>query len=302
MSYQQDPYQQQGYGQGQQYPATPQYGQQQQHYPPPPGQGSHPQQSAYPPQHQQSYGQPSYAQPPSSGPTHQSAVPEASDSGSYRNLKWTVKHRNTNSTLNVQLGQGGIIKSKAGAMIHMSPTVTLQGKMKVSMKKLFTGGSMTESSYTGPGLVALAPTLFGDIVTLQIQQGSTWNVGKDAYLASTNDVVKDTKSQGLGKAFFSGEDLFIYNFTGEGVAWLTSFGAIETKHLGQGEQHVVDNGHLVAWNCKYAIEKAGGSGMSSMKSGEGLICRFTGPGTVYIQTRNLDDFADWVRSKAGGQS
>ena len=223
-----------GYGQGQQYPATPQYGQQQQHYPPPPGQGSHPQQSAYPPQHQQSYGQPSYAsygQPPSSGPTHQSAVPEASDSGSYRNLNWTVKHRNTNSTLNVQLGQGDIIKSKAGAMIHMSPTVTLQGKMKVSMKKLFTGGSMTESSYTGPGLVALAPTLFGDIVTLQIQQGSTWNVGKDAYLASTNDVVKDTKSQGLGKAFFSGEDLFIYNFTGEGVAWLTSFGAIETKHV-----------------------------------------------------------------------
>lgn len=90
---------------------------------------------------------------------------------------------------------------------------------------------MAESTYTGPGLVALAPTLFGDIVTLNITQSSQWNVGKDAYLASTSEVVKDTKSQGLGKAFFSGEDLFIYRFTGEGVVWLTSYGAIETINV-----------------------------------------------------------------------
>lgn len=182
----------------------------------------------------------------------------------------------------------------------MSPSVTLQGKIKVSMKKLFTGGSMAESSYTGPGSVALAPTLFGDIVTLNIAQGSAWNIGKDAFLACTSEVVKDTKSQGLGKAFFSGEDLFIYRLGGEGVVWLTSYGAIDTVQLGQGEQHIVDNGHLVAWDCNYSIEKAGGSGMTGMKSGEGLVCRFTGPGTIYIQTRNLDEFADWVRSKAGG--
>ena len=90
---------------------------------------------------------------------------------------------------------------------------------------------MSESTYTGPGLVALAPTLFGDIVTLNINQGSQWNVGKDAFLAMTSEVVKDTKSQGLGKAFFSGEDLFIYRFSGEGVVWLTSYGAIETKQV-----------------------------------------------------------------------
>ena len=57
--------------------------------------------------------------------------------------------------------------------------------------------------------------------------------------------------------------------------WLTY-----SDQLGNGEQHIVDNGHLVAWNCNYAIEKAGGGGMSAMKSGEGLVCRFTGPGTV----------------------
>lgn len=150
-----------------------------------------------------------------------------SDSGSYQNVQYTIKHRNTNSTLNVTLGQGDLVKSKPGAMIHMSPSVTLQGKIKVSMKKLFTGGDMAQSSYIGPGTVSLAPVLFGDIVALQVGQGQTWKIGKDAYLACTGGIEKTTKSQGLGKAFFSGEDLFVYNVGGHGIIWITSYGAIE---------------------------------------------------------------------------
>lgn len=59
----------------------------------------------------------------------------------------------------------------------MTPGVVLQGKVKVSMKKLFTGGSMAEATYTGPGTVALAPTLFGDIVTLNIEPGTLKKLG-----------------------------------------------------------------------------------------------------------------------------
>jgi uncharacterized protein (AIM24 family) len=62
----------------------------------------------------------------------------------------------------------------------------------------------------------------------------------------------------------------------------------------------VDNGHLVAWNCDYRIEKAGGGSMSSLKTGEGLVCRFTGPGSVYVQTRNMDEFDSYIRSHSGG--
>lgn len=54
----------------------------------------------------------------------------------------------------------------------------------------------------------------------------------------------------------------------------------------------MDNGHLVAWNCEYIIERVASGGMiSSLSSGEGLACRFKGPGTVYLQTRNLNAFA-----------
>jgi Mitochondrial biogenesis AIM24 len=49
----------------------------------------------------------------------------------------------------------------------------------------------------------------------------------------------------------------------------------------------VDNGHLVAWNTKYILERVASGGIiSGLSAGEGLVCKFTGPGTVFLQTRN----------------
>lgn len=102
----------------------------------------------------------------------------------------------------------------------------------------------------------------------------------------TDGVVRDTKSQGLSKAMFSGEGLFVHHVSGTGVVFVTSLGAIIQRNLRQGEQWIVDNGHLVAWNCPYAIERSGGGIMSGAAAGEGLVCRFTGPGTVFIQVNS----------------
>lgn len=49
----------------------------------------------------------------------------------------------------------------------------------------------------------------------------------------------------------------------------------------------MDNGHLIAWNTKYVMERVASGGIiSGMASAEGLVCKFTGPGTIYMQTRN----------------
>jgi len=108
-------------------------------------------------------------------------------------------------------------------------------------------------------------------------------VGKGGFLAMTHGVVKDIKSQGFGKGMFSGEGFFINRISGVGILFVTSLGAIVQRNLKQGEQWIVDNGHLVAWNCPYTIERSGGGLMSGMHAGEGLVCRFTGPGTIFIQ-------------------
>lgn len=57
--------------------------------------------------------------------------------------------------------------------------------------------------------------------------------------------------------------------------------------LVEGEKYIVDNGHLVAWNTKYVMERVASGGIiSGFASAEGLVCKFAGPGTVFIQTRN----------------
>lgn len=177
----------------------------------------------------------------------------------------------------------------------MSPTVTLRGAVKFSMKKLITGGEMATSTYTGPGEILMAPPFLGDMTTLRLTGNETWNVGKDAFMASTQGVVKEMKNQGLSKAFFSGEGLFVYKISGTGIMWISSFGAIVRKDLQPEEKYIIDNGHLVAWNCKYVMERVASGGIiSGISSGEGLVCKFTGPGTVFMQTRNPAAFAMWM--------
>lgn len=116
-------------------------------------------------------------------------------------------------------------------MIAMSPTMTLKGTMKFSLKKALIGGDLTKSSYTGPGELLLAPSSIGDITIIKLAGHETWSVGKDAFLACTQGIVTEYKSQGIGKAMFSGEGMFVYKISGQGILWCTSFGAIIRKDV-----------------------------------------------------------------------
>lgn len=116
-------------------------------------------------------------------------------------------------------------------MIAMSPTVTLKGTVKFSMKKLIAGGEMAHSTFTGPGELLLAPASLGDITNIKLSGDDQWSVGKDAFLACTQGIVKEYKRQGIGKAMFSGEGLFVYKMSGNGLLWINSLGAIIRKDV-----------------------------------------------------------------------
>ncbi|UJR29252.1 hypothetical protein I4U23_010466 [Adineta vaga] len=214
--------------------------------------------------------------------------------GQFNGCSYKIDHRDTNTLLSVTLSSNGVFYAQPGAMVAMSPQVTLKGKFKFSFKKMFTGGEMSQSTYTGPGEILFAPPIWGDIVPIYLDGNIQWNVGRGGFLAMTEGVIKETKSQGLGKGMFSGEGLFVNRISGVGILFVTSLGAIIQRNLKDGEQWIVDNGHLVAWNCPYSIERSGGGIMSGMHAGEGLVCRFTGPGTVFIQTRNPEALSAWI--------
>lgn len=224
---------------------------------------------------------------------------QSDDVGTFNGGSYRVSHRDTNTILTIQLAIGCPLTAKPGAMIAMSPTMTLKGSAKFTLKKLVAGGEMSKSTYTGPGELLLAPSSIGDITIIKLSGQEQWSVGKEAFLACTQGIVTEYKSQGVSKAIFSGEGLFVYRISGQGILWCTSFGAIIRKDLAKDEKYLIDNGHLVAWNCKYVLERVASGGIiSNYTAGEGLVCKFTGPGTVFMQTRNAVAFSQWLAANA----
>ncbi|KAL0261918.1 hypothetical protein SLS55_003351 [Diplodia seriata] len=182
-----------------------------------------------------------------------------------------------------------------GAMFAMSPTITLKGSIKFSLKKFVAGGELSTSTFTGPGELLLAPPSLGDITNIRLSGSEMWSVSKDGFLACTQGIVKEYKSQSLSKAMFSGEGLFVYKISGSGILWVTSMGAILRKDLQENEKYIVDNGHLVAWNCKYVLERvASGGVISNLSSGEGLVCKFTATGIIIQYWRPELNVGIWI--------
>jgi uncharacterized protein (TIGR00266 family) len=216
-------------------------------------------------------------------------------------LWYKIDHRDSNSVLSVMLQPGYEVNARPGSMVTMQASVQVKGHFKFSLKKIVTGDEMSESTFTGPGEVVFAPEIFGDIFPIAISpdQVKPWCIGKGSYLASTRGVTKSSKSQGLKKGFFSGDGLFIHEVIGNGILFVRSFGAVMEKELRPGEELIVDNGHLVAWNCPYKIERIQASGgfLSGIHTGEGLVCRFQGPGKILIQTRNPEALGEWVAAQ-----
>ncbi|ODM14683.1 hypothetical protein SI65_09872 [Aspergillus cristatus] len=228
--------------------------------------------------------------------------------GSVDQCGYRVSHRDANALLTVYIGREGKLIAKPGAMISKTSGVDLKGSVSFSWMKVLARSEFAKSVYEGEGLVTLAPSLLGDVLPIRVntvappdskQYSGVWKVGRDAFLASSKSVDADYETQGLTNAVFSGEGFFVYKFSGDGVLFVQSFGAIVGQNIPENETFIVDNGHLVAWNCKYDIRRVASGGIiSGLSSREGLGCKFYGPGFVFYQTRRLSDFAACLR-KAG---
>lgn len=206
--------------------------------------------------------------------------------------------------LKVNLEPGETIKAESDAMMAMSDNITLKSKVEGGLlgglaRSFLSGESMffqTLTANNGEGEVLLAPPIPGDVEAYDLTDGTTLCVQSGGFLAAESSVDVNTKMQNLGKGLFSGAGLFIVKMSGTGKVFFNTFGAIYTKDLAAGEEYIVDTGHLVAWeeSMQYNVEKASSGWMSSITSGECLVCKFVGPGKVYMQSRNPGSFGSWV--------
>ena len=205
----------------------------------------------------------------------------------------------------VFLDAGESIKAESGAMVGASPTIDVESKMEGGLlgalsRKLLTGEKFffqTLRAARGAGEVLLAPTVPGEIVLFDLDGVNEYLVQKDGFLAGAEGIKIESKVQSLSRGLLGGEGFFILRISGQGQLVLNSFGAIHKIELKPDEEYIVDNAHLVAWSAttSYSIERASSGWVSSFTSGEGFVCRFRGPGVVFIQSRNPGGFGNWIR-------
>ncbi|MCE5215963.1 TIGR00266 family protein [bacterium] len=207
------------------------------------------------------------------------------------------------SLLQLVLEQGEAVQAEAGAMVSMTPNVLMQtaarGGILGGLKRSLLGGESffmnTFTCTSGQGELTLAPSLSGDL--LHVPLNGTFYVQSGSYIASTPGIQMDTKWGGA-KLFFSGEGLFLLRCQGQGDLFISSYGAIHAVQLAEGQQYVVDTGHMVAFEDTITYKVRGAGGLKeTFLSGEGLVCDFTGPGRLYLQTRSMDAFLKFLIPK-----
>ena len=193
---------------------------------------------------------------------------------------------------------------ESGSMVARDTGVTMKtgmrgGLLKAAKRKLLGGESLFMNTFTAsaPGdRLYLAPAPEGDIEVMNIHEGNELIIQSGAFVAAEPSVTLDTKWAGF-RGFFSGEGLFFLRTFGTGKVFVNTYGGIHAIQMNGDAPYIVDTSHIVAFTdgLDFTIRKVGGL-KSLFLSGEGLVCEFTGRGTLWIQTRNAGSLASWLNA------
>lgn len=207
-----------------------------------------------------------------------------------------IEHQPDFSFLTVKIPAGETLKVEASAMATMDTNIQMKTRFKGGLGRLISGESLFINDFTainGAGEISIAPSAPGDMDHVYLNNESIF-LQNSAFVASDPALKVETKWQGLTKGFFSGENLFLIKVSGQGDLWFNSYGgimAIDVK-----DAYVVDTGHIVAFTegLDYRVSRIGGY-KSLFFSGEGFVCRFSGEGKVWIQTRKIHPLLSFLR-------
>jgi uncharacterized protein (TIGR00266 family) len=210
-----------------------------------------------------------------------------------------ITHRPSFTHLTVTLERGESIVAEPGAMTGFSPEITVNTEtsgdgLLDSAKSMLGGESFFTNEFVaedGQGEVALAPPTPGDVMEHELDDETLYTVD-GAFLAAETGVDIDSEVEGLNSVL-GGVGLTPLALNGSGTVFVDSYGGLGRIDLDRGESYTIDNANLVAWDDTVEFETRRIGGLkSSLLSGEGLVCEFTGPGSAWYQTRDLDGLAD----------
>jgi uncharacterized protein (TIGR00266 family) len=181
-----------------------------------------------------------------------------------------------------------------------------EGGVMKSLKRAALGGESifitTLTAGPGGGWVDLSANLPGDLAEIDVVAGRPWLLSKTSFLGCARTVELETRFQG-GKMFVGGEGAFLMEAAGEGKLVISAYGAIDRFTLEAGQSVAVDSQHFVACeqSVQYTVTRAAqGSWVQSVKSAEGLVFHFTGPGELMMQSRSPQGLVSWLAANGLG--
>ena len=206
--------------------------------------------------------------------------------------------KNPMGLIEFTLNRGEKVTAEAAAMVFMRGDIITETKMRKggflkSLKAAALGG---ESFFVNEFIaqedgctLGITGNMLGDIEVIPVT--AEFIVQSGAFVGSSGDLTLDTKWQGFTKGIF-GSNLFMLKTVGSGDMFVNAWGGIIKKELQSGEKMILDNYQLVALSATadYRVTKHG-SLKTTLFGGDALVIEIIGPGTVYLQTKNIMEFA-----------
>jgi uncharacterized protein (TIGR00266 family) len=207
--------------------------------------------------------------------------------------------------LEVDLQPGQKVISEGGELSWMTDTVKMststsgagQSGVLGVLKRAVAGGTIFMTEYHvegGPGTVAFATKMPGEIRPVAIGPGREYMVSRHGFLAGTENVTLAIGFQRkLGAGVFSGNGFILQRLAGQGVSWVGLSGEIIEYRLQPGETIHVHPGHIGIFDASVSFDIEMVKGIKNMLFGADSIflARMTGPGVVWLQTLPLPNLA-----------
>ena len=201
------------------------------------------------------------------------------------------------------LDAGESVLVERGAMVAMSGNISasvgIGGNVahailrKAVAKESFFMGRYTAAA--SQAWVACAPSVPGDIEHIRLNgNDSPILVEAGSLLVAGQGIDIEVRYAGLRNVILREGAVFV-KLSGKGDALISAFGGIQRYDLKEGDTIIIDTGHVVAFQESVGVRVGPLSSIAVASfTGEGIVGEFTGPGSVWAQSRAEGAFRSWL--------
>lgn len=214
----------------------------------------------------------------------------------------------------IELKAGNRVYSESGGMSWMSGNVEMEthsgGGIGKMVRRAISGESLFITDFfvnSGSGVLAFASEFPGKIIDLQLAEGQSMIVQKDAFMCAEKSVELDMHfRKRLGTGLFGGEGFILQRLTGPGLVFVELDGEVVEYDLSEGQVLKVDTGHIAMFEPSVDFDVTMLKGFRNiLLGGEGLFLgTLRGPGKVWLQTMPISKLAQKIAQfmpQAGGK-